>query len=121
MSDIIFRLIEIEQQMRILHWQTRSYARHQAFGDLYNSLGDLIDQFAEVFMGKYGRFDVDHDHQIKLVNLTDITGDGFFEDNIRFLIGLSSRFDEQNDTDLLNIRDEILASLNKLKYLLTLK
>ena len=29
--------------------------------------------------------------------------------------------DSKYDTDLLNIRDEILASINKLKYLLTLK
>jgi hypothetical protein len=28
---------------------------------------------------------------------------------------------EESDTDLLNIRDEMLAELNKLKYLLTLE
>jgi hypothetical protein len=121
MNDVILRLIEIEQQMRILHWQTRSYARHQAFGSLYSSMGELIDQFAEVYMGKYGRFTLDHDQQIKIVNINEITGDGFLEDNTRFLTGLTSRLDVQNDTDLLNIRDEILANLNKLKYLLTLK
>jgi hypothetical protein len=30
-------------------------------------------------------------------------------------------YDDKMDTDLLNIRDEIMADLNKLKYLLTLK
>ena len=29
--------------------------------------------------------------------------------------------DEKKDTDLLNIRDEMLSELQKLKYLLTLK
>jgi hypothetical protein len=30
-------------------------------------------------------------------------------------------YDEKMDSDILNIRDEIMADLNKLKYLLTLK
>jgi len=39
---------------------------------------------------------------------------------IGFLIGLNDMLDKAQDSDLLNIRDEILASLNQLKYLLTL-
>jgi len=37
------------------------------------------------------------------------------------LVGLTDVLDPQRDTDLLNIRDEILGEFNKLKYLLTLK
>ncbi len=37
-----------------------------------------------------------------------------------FLIGMSEILNDTEDTDLLNIRDEILAEVNKLKYLLTL-
>jgi len=48
----------MEQQMRIFHWQTKSYARHQAFGMIYGQLGDLIDSFVEAYMGKYGRVQV---------------------------------------------------------------
>jgi hypothetical protein len=39
---------------------------------------------------------------------------------IVFLIGLNDILDKVQDSDLLNIRDEILGSLNQLKYLLTL-
>jgi hypothetical protein len=35
-------------------------------------------------------------------------------------MGLSENLTQGEDTDLLNIRDEILAEVNKLKYLLTL-
>jgi hypothetical protein len=35
-------------------------------------------------------------------------------------MGLSEKLTQGEDTDLLNIRDEILAEVNKLKYLLTL-
>jgi hypothetical protein len=39
---------------------------------------------------------------------------------IQFLIGLSNTLDKNQDSDLLNIRDEMLGSLNQLKYLLSL-
>jgi hypothetical protein len=34
---------------------------------------------------------------------------------------MTEQLDTKYDTDLLNLRDEMLASVNKLKYLLTLK
>ena len=43
------------QQIKLLHWQTKSYARHKAYDDIYHSLGDLVDKFVEMYMGKYGR------------------------------------------------------------------
>ena len=38
-----------------------------------------------------------------------------------FLVNFSDQLDTRYDTDLLNIRDEMLALINKSKYLLTLK
>jgi hypothetical protein len=37
------------------------------------------------------------------------------------LISLSNELDPTKDTDLLNVRDEMLATINKLAYLLTLE
>ena len=42
-------------------------------------------------------------------------------DEMEYLIGMSGVLDPEADTDLLNIRDEMLAEFNKLKYLITLK
>lgn len=109
-------LIQLEQQLRVLHWQTQSYARHKAFGDIYDSLGDLLDKFAEVGMGKYGRFEID---PITVKNTNELQLESYLEVITKALISFNKEF--QADTDLLNIRDEILAELNKLKYLLTLK
>lgn len=36
---------------RLLHLTTRSYAQHMALGDFYDGLVDLVDQYAEVYMG----------------------------------------------------------------------
>ena len=112
------QLVQMEQQMRIFHWQTKSHARHKAFGKVYSNLGDLIDTFAEAWMGKNGRVRVSG--PIELQNLggdVEQIVDGYIET----LVGMTDILDPQRDTDLLNIRDEILGEFNKLKYLLTLK
>lgn len=38
----------------ILHLTTRSYSVHQALGNFYGEIGDLVDSFVEAFQGKYG-------------------------------------------------------------------
>jgi hypothetical protein len=38
-----------------------------------------------------------------------------------FLVSMTDELDSRYDTDLLNLRDEMLGDINKLKYLLTLK
>ena len=37
-SDIIRKLVEAQIQLKFLHWQTKSYAKHQAYGGLYSDL-----------------------------------------------------------------------------------
>lgn len=111
-------LIEMEQQMRIWHWQTKSFDRHSAFGSVYNDLGDLIDSFMESYMGKYGRISVDG-----AINLSNMSDDiiSKIDAYVQFLFSMDEILDTSIDSDLLNIRDEMLALMNKLKYLLTLK
>lgn len=118
MDQIVMQLVQMEQQMRIFHWQTKSHARHKAFGKVYSNLGDLIDTFAEAWMGKNGRVRV-----AGSIELQDIGGDveGIVDGYIDTLISMTDTLNPQRDTDLLNIRDEILSEFNKLKYLLTLK
>jgi len=38
----------------ILHLSTNSYSAHQALGNFYGEIGDLVDSFVEAFQGKYG-------------------------------------------------------------------
>jgi DNA-binding ferritin-like protein len=118
----IHDLMEYHQQIKILHWQTEGYARHKAFDSAYEELGDLIDKFAEVAMGKYGRFVLENnDKSLKLKNLSEIHIIDFLQEIKHFLIGLTDEYDQRKDSDLLNIRDEMLGEINQLVYLLTLK
>ena len=113
--------MELQAQTKINHWQTKSFARHKSFDELYEELSDLIDTFAEAAMGKYGRFKLeDEDKTINLVNLGELDLKDMLQTSKEALIQWTSEFDS-TDTDLLNIRDEILGLLNKITYLLTLE
>lgn len=117
MEKAIHFLMQFEQQLRVFHWQTKSYARHQAYGGAYDALGGFIDQFAEAYMGKYGRFNIvpiqiknmESEEQIEALLTSFIKGLDMF--NAMF----------KDDTDLLNIKDEILQQAKKLRYLITLQ
>lgn len=115
------KFITLQEQFRILHWQTKSYARHNAFGGIYSDLDELIDEFMEVYMGKYGRVEFEGDGTIVLQNSSSLDLNSFVKENIEYLKSLSDELNPSNDSDLLNIRDEMMAKINKLRYLLTLK
>ena len=111
-------LLKIQNQLRIFHWQTDSYAAHKAFGKAYESLDGHIDSFVEIYMGKYGKTKAKLTYSIELVNLTEEYS-LIIDDFVNYLEQMGEQLDSV-DTDLLNIRDEMLGELNTLKYLLTL-
>ena len=114
-------LLEVQVQFRINHWQTKEFSRHNAFGGIYDALGDLIDRFVEESMGKYGRFELDDESKtINLQNLSELDLKGMLKTTKDALIQFTEEL-EPTDTNLMNIRDEILGEVNKLQYLLTLE
>jgi hypothetical protein len=120
-SEIICKLVEAQIQLKFLHWQTKSRAKHKAYGKLYDSLGDLIDNFVEACMGKHGRPSYQGGYTIQGQDISEISVQNFVDGVCIFLIELTGVFDPQIDSDLLNLRDEMLHGFNKLKYLLTLE
>ena len=117
---IVTNLLTLQNQLKIHHWQTKSYAEHQALGGAYDEFSGLIDEFVEVFMGKYGRVESKNGFNIELSNYKDISATDFADKYIDYLVNELPKSLEESDTDLFNIRNEMLAQLNKLKYLLTL-
>jgi hypothetical protein len=122
MEEVVKNLILIQLQYRICHWQTEYDAQHKAFGFIYEELDDKIDTFVETCMGKHGRFSFEGGStSLQIFNYGDMDVDQFTDSCIAFLVSLSELYDPRMDSDLLNIRDEIMGDLNKLKYLLTFK
>lgn len=122
LSSKINFLLGLQNQLRIYHWQTKGVSRHDAFGKSYEKLGDFIDEFVEISMGKYGRFILDDGTKtITLINLSEMNPSDMIKTCTEALISFSEDLDNTKDTDLLNLRDEILGLMNKLLYLLTLE
>lgn len=120
-EEIILKLVQIQNQFRFLHWQTFGDAKHRAYGDIYEFLGGLIDDFTEAMMGKYGRPQFESEFSIMFQDINTLNLQNFLDGITEFLLELSDKLDSRNDSDLLNLRDELLLKINKLKYLLTLK
>ena len=117
-GDIVSTLLTIRNQVKLYHWQTKSFADHKATDDLTAALDLAIDKFVEVYMGKYGRPKMSKG--IKLHNFNGNAARQFVSKQTLYLINVLPRKIKKNDSDLLNIRDEILAELNKIRYLFTL-
>lgn len=122
MDKIILNLLKLATQFRIFHWQTESHAQHEAFGMAYEKISDLVDELVEVHQGKHGRITYEGSPSLELQNLNELDPQAILTEVTDYLSQeFINAIDPEKDTDCLNIRDEILAVLNKLKYLLTLK
>ena len=123
--NLITNLLTIQNQMRVFHWQTQkkpgSFAQHQAFGTAYEDLDPLIDDFIEIFQGKNGAIMGKDGFTLRLMNLSD-NFEAVIDEYITFLretVGQS--LEPEYDSDLLNIRDEMMAVLNQTKYRLHMR
>ena len=107
--------------IRLYHWSTTSYARHTAAGALYDSLGSLIDQFTETYMGRYKRPEFKSSFAVQVKQFNDSSIKDALQEYVQFLKYEAPNYIKESDTDLLNIRDEIVGEINKTLYLFTLE
>lgn len=119
-SKLIVFFFGLRNNLYLYHLSTYKYPRHVAVGSLVDTFDGLIDKFLEIFFGKYGRPDIFPETMIKLCKLSD--SDALFELDtyIEFLNNDIPTLVEKKDTDLLNIRDEMVGVLNNNKYLFLL-
>jgi hypothetical protein len=125
-TDYMLYLLFISNQIKVYHWRTSSYARHKASDELYSEFNNLVDRFIETLHGRIIIDNANKDFRIavpkKKIELYD-----FNDNNIKDLLLLSKKFLEEDlheiskYSELANIRDEMLALINKNIYLFTLK
>jgi len=119
-SLIVKVFLELLNTVKLYHWKTHSFAQHKATDELYSSLNEHIDKFIEILLGK-------DESRIKMIEkkmrIIDNNNVVDFKSRIYefgdFLIQMSSYLRSRRDSDLLNVRDEILADVNQFLYLLT--
>jgi len=95
--------------LRQQHWKTRSYAAHQALGESYESLSDHLDTLVEAKQGRSGLLDVPElpfrKEQDAVMALRTMRR--YIDENRMALCGHS---------EIQNLLDEILASMDKTLY-----
>lgn len=119
-SHIVRIFLEVLNMVKLYHWKTFSYAQHKATDELYSKLNEHIDTFIEILLGK-------DESRIKMVEkrieLIDPDNTKDFKARIyeyrSFLVDINMYFDDKRDSDLLNVRDEILGDINQFLYLMT--
>jgi DNA-binding ferritin-like protein len=108
-------LTEMLHAVKLHHWRTHDYSVHKATDNLHEALSEQVDSFVEKLLGsKHTRS-----------NLTSLRMRSYntlpalkqrVEYYKRYLKGMPASL----GTDLLNIRDELLGSLNQFSYMLSL-
>jgi hypothetical protein len=112
---------EVSTMLKLYHWRTESYARHIASGDLFDKVISTMDKFIEIYQGKKGRIEGSIKFDFKNVQITDSSIVEALKNSKVTLNTLVDQLLTDNDTDLLNIRDELLGDINKTLYLFTFK
>ena len=124
-KEITVIFLEMLLMIKLYHWKTHSYATHKATDDLYSKLNESIDSFIEVLLGKTGlRTDLTQQKSIRLLDLSSPESLKREVDAFKgYLVSLNDNktMKIMSNTDLYNIRDEILGHMNQFLYLLTFK
>lgn len=123
-ENIIILCLEMLNTIKLYHWKTMKYSEHKATDDLYGDLSSKIDEFVEILIGKDGkRINLSGKKSLKLHDFNNSNAfKSYVEKAKKYLINVSNnKMNNSENSDLLNIRDEILGMLNKFTYLLTLK
>lgn len=121
-ADHIHFFLQLRDQIKLYHWQTRVYARHMATDQILERLDKHIDSFVEVYIGKHGRPRVTGKNmEITIHNMTEAGASRLLQSALRYLQGPLSRSLRQGvDADLLALRDDLMEDVNQLAYLFTL-
>lgn len=119
-SRIIKMFLGMLTTVKLYHWKTYSYAQHKATDELYAKLNEHIDTFVEIMLGKdENRFSLLN----KRIDIMDYSSKKDLKARVyafrSFLTHMSKSLDSTQDSDLLNVRDEILGDINQFLYLMT--
>jgi len=113
-AEFVAQLLHSSTVTHFMHWATNSYAKHKALGKYYEQIIELVDQYAEAYMGRY--------EQLK--NFPEEFHSE--KDPIKYLEAMKNfvaeaRKELPQDTALQNLIDEIADLINstiyKLKFL----
>lgn len=116
LESIAARLSYFHEQLHLLHWQTSSYAEHQALGGLYDYVHDFKDGLIEKIMGYTGK----RPGAYKIEPLGGATATSVVSELMSFASQLKMYGEKNSFHDVCNLADSLSGEAAKTRYLLTL-
>jgi len=117
LESVAAKLTYFHEQLHLLHWQTSSYAEHQALGGLYDYVHDFKDGVIEKLMGYMGK----KPKAYKMEPLSDgANANMVVSDIINFAHQLMTWAEANRYCDVENLAQELSGEAAKVRYLLTL-
>ena len=114
-NNIVATMTEMVVVVKLHHWRTHSYSVHKATDNLHESLSEQVDSFVEKLLGsKHTRANLT---QLRMRSFNTLPA---LKHRIEYYKQYLKHMPASLGTDLLNIRDELLGSLNQFSYMLTL-
>lgn len=111
MENIISQLFAARDTAHLLHLKTKSFAKHLALSDLYDSLLASADSIAEIYQGKYGIMNIPNPSFTQQENDPVL----FVQHLAGWSESVKGNFN-QADTHLLNEWDTLIAAIYRAKY-----
>ena len=124
-AEIIQYFLRLRNTLKIYHWMTLSHPRHTASDALIAKIDVISDKFVEVYIGRYGRDKALNSSSKKniplaLHSLSEKEVTSYIVEARDWLTETLPSKLKKTDTELFNIRDELIAELNQCLYLFTL-
>jgi hypothetical protein len=117
LESIAGKLTYFHEQLHLIHWQTTSYAEHQALGSLYDQVHDFKDDVIEKLMGYMSK----RPKAFKIQPLVDMTSaTGVVQEIKSFAHELMTWAEQNQYCDVENMAQDLSGKAAKTLYLLTL-
>jgi hypothetical protein len=119
LETIAGKLSYFHEELHLLHFQTTSYAEHQALGIIYDKVGDFQDEIIEKIMGYSGRrvkayrIDVLKDYSAGMPNQV-------VKELVAFAKNLEEFGEANNMPDIENVAQSLSGEAAQTLYRLTL-
>lgn len=117
-EELLCEMLEASAQAKVFHWQTSSFAEHEALGEFYNDFNGLMDKFIEAYQGCYGRIMLGCELEVKPYTMdAPVT----FLTSFKQYVSSDARMLVMGNSALSNILDEINGLVEQTLYRLTFK
>ncbi len=119
--DLSLELLAWRNSVKFYHWNTFSYARHVATCSFVAAMDTFVDSVIEKYIARYGRPTITNVVTIPVMPIVDNDAIAMMKQLANFLQKEFPKFVKASDTDLLNLRDDMLGTVHNTIYLFTLE